>query len=204
MRYSPWDCKSVRHTSVTEQQQSSLAKFLNLREMAFFRGFPNSIFPSHYQGPETSWFQGRQSSTGCRTVVSFLLVSAPVWVRQVHVFWHERLVPAHWLVDLVLGPLVGRMVSRDTSRGSFGFRKSLITADNWGCILPCWPFGLKCSRIGAYKLLVGARSSCQGFKMSPSSQRSCRSLMYGHKLSTTPHLSRDLLRPIGRSEPGPY
>ena len=138
MGYDPWDCKSVRHNSVTEQQQSSLVKFLNLREMAFFRGFPNNIFPSHYQEPDTSWFQGRQSSTGCRTVVSFLLVSAPVWVRPVHISWHERLVPAHWLVDLVLGPLVGRVVSRDTSRGSIGFRKSLITAGNWGCILPCW------------------------------------------------------------------
>ena len=179
---------------MTEHQQSSLVKFLSLREMAFFRGFPNSIFPSHYQEPETSWFQGRQSSTGCRIVVSFLLVSAAVWVRPVHISWHERLVPAHWLVDLVLGPLVGRVLSRDMFRGSLGSRKSLIT----GAVF-C-PVG---HLAWSYKLLVGARSSCQNSKCPPPARGHVGPSCIATSFQQPPTSPGDLPRPIGRSEPGP-
>ena len=52
--------------------------------------------------------------------------------------------PAHWWMELGLGPLVGRTMLRDVSRGGCGLRKSLgsLSADGWGCIpilLVVWP-----------------------------------------------------------------
>lgn len=45
-----------------------------------------------------------------------LLVSAPLWVRLVQglvqASWWERLVPAHWLVQLSLVPLMGKTMSK--------------------------------------------------------------------------------------------
>ena len=51
---------------------------------------------------------------------------------------------APWWVELCLGPLVGRAVSRGTSKGSWGLRKSLwcLSADGWGfvpALLAVWP-----------------------------------------------------------------
>ena len=45
--------------------------------------------------------------------------------------------PAHWEVELGLGPLVNRAMSRGFSRGDCGFRKSLgsLSAAGWGCVL---------------------------------------------------------------------
>ena len=53
-------------------------------------------------------------------------------------------VPAQWWVELGLGPLVGRAVSMDVSRGGYGLRKPLgsLTADGWDCVpaqLVAWP-----------------------------------------------------------------
>ena len=44
--------------------------------------------------------------------------------------------PAHWWVELGLGPPVGRAVSKGMSRGICWLRKSLgsLSADGWGCI----------------------------------------------------------------------
>ena len=44
--------------------------------------------------------------------------------------------PAHWWVELGLGPLVGWAVSRDVSTGGPGLRKSLgsLSADGWVCV----------------------------------------------------------------------
>ena len=47
-------------------------------------------------------------------------------------------------VELGLGPLVGRTVSRGVSRGGFGLRKSLgnLSDVGWGCVpaqLVVWP-----------------------------------------------------------------
>lgn len=52
-------------------------------------------------------------------------------------------------------------MSRGMSKGSCGLRKSLgsMSADEWGCCLPCWCFGLSCPSIGSYRLLGGS-SSC--------------------------------------------
>ena len=52
--------------------------------------------------------------------------------------------PAFWLVDLGLGPLVGRAMSRDVSIRGYGLRKSLdsMFADGCGCIptlFVVWP-----------------------------------------------------------------
>ena len=57
-------------------------------------------------------------SAGCGTVVFLLLVSGP------------------WWVELGLGPLVGKAMSRGMSRGSCGLRKSLgsLSTDGWGCV----------------------------------------------------------------------
>ena len=47
-------------------------------------------------------------------------------------------------MELGLGPLVGRAMSRGMSRGGYGLRKSLgsLSADEWGCVpslLIVWP-----------------------------------------------------------------
>ena len=56
----------------------------------------------------------------------------------VHASWREGLGPAHWKVDLSLGSLVGRTVSKDMLRGGNKLRKSLgsLSADGWSCVLP--------------------------------------------------------------------
>ena len=43
---------------------------------------------------------------------------------------------ACWWVELGLGPLVGRAMSRDTSRGDCGLWKSLVnlSANEWVCV----------------------------------------------------------------------
>ena len=45
-------------------------------------------------------------------------------------------VPTHWWVELGLGTLVSKAVSRGMSRGGFGLRKSLgsLSANGWGCV----------------------------------------------------------------------
>ena len=52
--------------------------------------------------------------------------------------------PAHWWVELGLGSLVSRAMSRGMSRGSCGLRKSLgsLSVDAWSCVLALlvgWP-----------------------------------------------------------------
>ena len=44
--------------------------------------------------------------------------------------------PAHWWMELGLGPLVGSSMSRGVSRGGCGLRKPLssLSADGWGCV----------------------------------------------------------------------
>ena len=42
--------------------------------------------------------------------------------------------PAHWWVELGLGPLVGRVMSRGLSRGGCGLRKSLGSLSGWDCV----------------------------------------------------------------------
>ena len=44
--------------------------------------------------------------------------------------------PAHWCMELDIGPQVGRAMSRGMSRGGCGLRKSLgsLSADGWGCV----------------------------------------------------------------------
>ena len=51
---------------------------------------------------------------------------------------------AYWWVELGLGPLVGRVMSRPVSRGGCGLRKSSgsLSAEGWGCVptlLVVWP-----------------------------------------------------------------
>ena len=75
--------------------------------------------------------------------------------------WKERLVPAHWQVELGLVPLV----SRSVFRGGCGIRTTLISlsTDGWGFVpnslvllllllLLCWVF-IAGSFVAAHKLL---------------------------------------------------
>ena len=52
--------------------------------------------------------------------------------------------PSYWWVELGLGSLVGRTVSRGISRGGCGLRKYLdgLSVDGWDCVptqLVVWP-----------------------------------------------------------------
>ena len=88
--------------------------FLDLGEVAFCRACvcPSSAFPSHHPGARDQQIQVgsdlcyRVSSAGCRIVVSFLLVSAPLMgeadLGACAGFLAEGLVPAHWWVELGL------------------------------------------------------------------------------------------------------
>ena len=106
-------------------------------------------------------------------------------------------------------PLVGGPGSWHSGRQScikgyvqrqFGVQE---VSDNWGCILPFLTFGLKCSSIGAYKLLVGARSSCRNSKCLPPARGHVGPSCIATSFQQPPTSPGDLLRPIGRSEPGP-
>ena len=72
--------------------------------------------------------------------------------------------PAFWWVELDLGLLVGRGMSRGMSRDSCGLRKSLGS-------LSTRLFGLRHPSIEAYSLLSGARSWCQNVNFQESSHR---------------------------------
>ena len=69
-------------------------------------------------------------------------VSAPWWVslfqRLVKASWWERLLLAHWWMELGLGSLVGRAVSRVMSIGDHRLRKSLgsLSANEWPVLWP--------------------------------------------------------------------
>ena len=65
-------------------------------------------------------------------------------------------------MELNLGPLVDRVVSRGMSTGVCGFRKSLgtLSADGGVVFPPCLMFGLIHPNTEASKLLGGARSWC--------------------------------------------
>ena len=84
------------------------------------------------QGPGTSWFQAivwlEFMDLVCRLLnCSFLGSSVCPLVSKaglVQASWQEGLVPAHWWMELGLGLLVGRAMSRGVSRGSCGLRKS--------------------------------------------------------------------------------
>jgi len=45
-------------------------------------------------------------------------------IGLVQTFWWERLVPAHWWVNLDLNPLVGRAMSKSVFKGSFWLRET--------------------------------------------------------------------------------
>ena len=51
-------------------------------------------------------------------------------------FLVRRAAACPWWVDLGLGPLVGRAVSRGMSRGGDGLKKSLgsLSAEGWDCV----------------------------------------------------------------------
>ena len=73
--------------------------------------------------------------------------------------WCEGQMLAHWWVELCLGPLVSRAVSRGMSKGSWGLRKSLwfLSADGWNfvpALLVVWP---EMSQTGNYRLSGEAR-----------------------------------------------
>lgn len=61
------------------------------------------------------------------------------------------------VVDLGLGPLVGRVMSRYLFRGVCGLMKTLgsLSADQLGCVPVMSVFGLRHSTIAAYRLLGG-------------------------------------------------
>ena len=67
----------------------------------------------------------------------------------------ERLVPAHWWVELALTPVVGRAVSWGMFRGGCALRTTLgsCSADRWGCVPTCWLSGLRHSSAGGCRLL---------------------------------------------------
>ena len=94
-------------------------------------------------------------SAGCGTVVFLLLVSGP------------------WWVELGLGPLVGKAMSRGMSRGSCGLRKSLgsLSTDGWGCVptqFVVWPEAFQHWSLQA----VGwGQSWCQNVSLQESSHR---------------------------------
>ena len=72
-------------------------------------------------------------------------------------FLWEGSLPAHWWVELDLGPLVGRAMSRGMSRGDCGLRKSLgnLPVDGWGCVpglLVVWPEAFQHWRLQAVLL----------------------------------------------------
>lgn len=50
--------------------------------------------------------------------------------------WWEGPVPDRWSIELGVGPLVGRALSRDESTGGSVLRKSLssLLAYGWGCV----------------------------------------------------------------------
>ena len=78
------------------------------------------------QGPSLSLDRVWQAGIAGHRIMVFLhLVSAPWWVRLVQrlglAFWTAGLEPAYWWVELGLGLLVDRAVSR----GGCGLRKSL-------------------------------------------------------------------------------
>ena len=80
---------------------------------------------------------------------SFLVsVSAPWWVRLVQrlekASWRAGFVPSYWCVEVGPGPLVGRAIAGDMSRGGWVLMKSLgsLSADGWGYVpaqLVTWP-----------------------------------------------------------------
>ena len=84
------------------------------------------------QGPGTSWFRASVwpefMDLVCRLLnCSFLGSNVCPLVSEaglVQASWQEGLVPAHWWVELGLGLLVGRAMSRGVSRGTCGLRKS--------------------------------------------------------------------------------
>ena len=58
--------------------------------------------------------------------------------------FREGQVPAHWWVELGLGPLVGRAVSRGVFRGGCRLRNTFLSLsdDGWGfvpALLVVWP-----------------------------------------------------------------
>ena len=66
---------------------------------------------------------GVSFSQAARSEFLLFLVSTPWWMilvqGLVYTSWREGLVPVHWWVELGLGPLVGRAVSRGMSRGTY-------------------------------------------------------------------------------------
>ena len=145
----------------------------------------------------------------CKIIVSLLLVSAPWWVRLV-----QRFVQASWWGCAGACPLVGRTGSwpsgeQGPCQGTcLEVAVGSLSADGWGCIPALsvvWP------EAGAYRLLGGARSQYLGFKVSASSQSSCRSplcpppaFMTPERATATPASPGDPPRPSGRSGPDSY
>lgn len=74
---------------------------------------------------------------------------------------------AHWWMELSLGPLVCRLLSRGCLEVAVGSRKSLesLSVDEWGCVPARLLFVLRPPSTGGYRPLGRARSWCQNVRI---------------------------------------
>ena len=87
--------------------------------------------------------------------------------------WVEGLLPAHWWVELSLGPL-GKAMSRGMSRGGYGLRRCLgsLSANGCGCV-PTLTFVWPEASLEPVAVGPGLGSNDPS-KMSASSENLCR------------------------------